>query len=345
MPDYSQRLAREAAKWASHLELEEAGQWTMWSDHPVIVQNYRQRARIDGMEWEDWIANALGGPAERSLDLGCGSGSQSMRLFDAGATREVHGYDLTPERVQLAEHERRARGIPGGFQVADANTLRLPERHYDLICSSHSFHHFLELEHIMAQVHEALRPGGLFVLNEYVGPTQFQWHAADLRVVNARLAMLPDRLRRMADGRVKDCEGRPLPSEVEAESPFEAIRSGEIAPLFHQHFEIVFTRQLGGNLQQLLYNGIIQNFLLEDAEAMHHLRGILALENALVDHGVMQSHFQLLVGRRKSNPAHVAGAPVDESEWQQLETTLRQFQAMDPERLNNVLSGFLPPDS
>jgi SAM-dependent methyltransferase len=341
MPDYERRLAREAEKWASHLQLEEAGAWSSWCDHPVILENYRRRAQIDGMEWEDWIAKALGGPAERSLDLGCGSGGQSLRLFDAGATREVHGYDLTPERVQSAERDRLARDIPGGFHVADVNTLRLPECHYDLICSSHSFHHFLALEHIMQQVHAALRPGGLFVLNEYVGPTQFQWRENDLRVVNARLALLPERLRRLPDGRVKHREGRPLPSEVEAESPFESIRSGEIASLFHRHFQIVLTRQMGGNLQQLLHNGIIQNFPLNDAEAMRHLRGILALENTLVDSGMIESHFQLLVGRRKDDPVSVNTRRDAGSEWERLETTLRRLQASDPERLKNVLRGVM----
>ncbi len=59
-----------------------------------------------------------------------------------------------------------------GDRVEGINTVALPRSAYDLIFSCHSFHHFEALEHVMQQAHDALTPGGLFVPEEFVGPTQ-----------------------------------------------------------------------------------------------------------------------------------------------------------------------------
>ena len=103
---------------------------------------------------------------------------------------------------------RQARGIPGGFAVADGNAGELPAGRYGLIFSCHSFHHFLRLEHIMERVHRALTPSGFFVLEEYVGPTQFQWTDEQIALVRALMALVPERLRRLRWDAVKTYEGQ-----------------------------------------------------------------------------------------------------------------------------------------
>jgi SAM-dependent methyltransferase len=309
---YQHRLEAEAQKWGDHLQVEASGRWGSWLDHPLIAENYRRRGLLDGLRWEEWVRRKLGGAANRSLDLGCGAGDKSFGLHKAGASNYLEGYDISDARVAHAEKTRLASGILGHFQVADVNRLKLRADSYDLILSNHSFHHFVDLEHVMKQVSRALTPGGFFVLEEYVGPTQFQWTEEQMSLVGTRLSLIPDRLRvSSASGTTKLAEGRPTVEQVVAESPFESIRSSEISPLFHQFFEVVAVRLLGGTLQQLLYNGIIHHFLIEDEEAMAQIRGIVALENELIDRGSIPSDFMLLIGRRKSvnGPSQIS-API-----------------------------------
>jgi len=202
-------------------------------------------------------------------------------------------------RVAEAERVRQLAGAAGEFRVGDVNTLTLAENSYDVIFSCQSFHHFLNLEHVMDQVARALTPRGLFVLEEFVGPTQFQWTAEQRAVTRALLGQLPERLRTFRWGAVKIEEGRPTPQEVIAVSPFESIRSAEIVPLFVRYFDVVAIRPLGGTIQHLLYNGIAHNFRLDDPEAMRHLRAIAGAEDMLLAVAALPSDFQLLVGRRK----------------------------------------------
>jgi SAM-dependent methyltransferase len=190
-------------------------------------------------------------------------------------------------------------GIPGQFRVEDVNTATLPASTFDLIFSSHSLHHFVALEHVMAQVHDALTPEGLFILEEFVGPTQFQWTDAQIDVVRSLMALLPETLRMLRWNAVKPYEGRPSVDDVVAASPFESIRSAEIVPLFRRFFRVVEVRNLGGTIQHLLYNGIVHNFTLDGADAIAHLQAILAIEDAMIDAGLLPSDFMLLVGMRR----------------------------------------------
>ena len=175
MTDYEERLVAEGRKWGEHLQVEASGVYQAWLDHPFIAAHYHQRSLVEGMPWMHWVARKLGGPAAASLDLGCGSGGCSRSLYSSGATSRVDGIDISPERIEQAELWRTTEGVAGEFRVADVNTCELPRNRYDVIFSCQSFHHFVGLEHIMEQVSGALTSRGLFILDEYVGPTQFQW--------------------------------------------------------------------------------------------------------------------------------------------------------------------------
>ena len=307
--DYQVKVAAESKKWGAHLKVEASGEWNAWLDHPLIAEHYRQRALIDGLSWGRWVNKALGGPAERSLDLGCGAGSRSISAFKEGASRYVEGLDVSEDRIAEGERLRRENRIPGEFRVADTNTVMLSPQAYELIFSCHSFHHFLELEHIMQQVHNALSPRGLFILEEFVGPTQFQWTDQQIELVRSLMSVIPKRLRRLRWDAVKFLEGRPTVEDVVAASPFESIRSSEIFPLFQQYFEVAEVRKLGGTIQHLLYNGIVHNFIPDDAEAVRHMRAIFDVEDALVDFELLPSDFMLLIGRR--NDSQRRGKPGD----------------------------------
>ena len=301
--EYQQKLEAESRKWGDHLRIEASGEWHAWLDHPLIAEHYRQRALIEGVSWEQWLKRHWGRPAERSLELGCGAGSRSIILHQSGVTNYVEGYDVSDERIAEGERQRTALGIAGSFQVADINPLILPPDRYDLIFSCHSFHHFLELEHIMAQVNQALTADGLFVLEEFVGPTQFQWTDRQIAVVRSLLGLMPAALRTFRWDAVKEWEGRPTPAEVVAVSPFESIRSADIFPLFQQHFDIVTIKRLGGTLQHLLYNGIAHNFHPGIPDAARYVEGVYTTEDALIDSEMLPSDFMLLVGRRKDTHA------------------------------------------
>ena len=342
--DYQERLAAESKKWNDHLAVESNSDvlGDNWLGHPQITDHYLERGKIDGLLWPDWVRQRLGGPAEKSLDLGCGTADRSLDVYRAGASRYLEGMDISADRLAQAEDRLRAEGIPGTFHEADVNTIQLPANSYDLILAYHSFHHFLELEHVMEQVHQGLTSKGLFVLEEFVGPTQFQWTDLQIELVRSILRFVPADLRMYRMGWAKEFEGRPEPEEVAAASPFESIRSGEILPLFNRYFEMVTYRQLGGTLQQLLYNGIVHNFIRDRQLAEPYVKAIYEMEDTLMDFAIIPSDFMVLIGRRRDVPLNEPALVAEPKEpiLAQLKSELAAKQN-EIDRMRNTLGGRL----
>ena len=297
--DRAEQLAREAKHWGDRLAVERIERHS-WLDHPLVSAHYHERARVEGQPWDAWAARSLGGAAERSLELGCGSAGRSLKLYEQGFSKMIEGIDVSPDRVNVGEDARKRHAAAGGFSVGDVNQVELPPETYDLIFSCHSFHHFEALEHVMSQSARALTPNGLFVLEEFVGPTQFQWTDTQIDLVRQLTALLPSAYRMLRWNAIKSHEGRPTPAEVMAVSPFESIRSADIPGVFRRYFDVVEERNLGGTLQHLLYNGIIHNFTDDDPTARRHLETIWTIEDALIEDGLLPSDFQLLIGRAKT---------------------------------------------
>jgi len=93
-------------------------------------------------------------PGERILDLGCGDGTLTLRLQEAGC--EVLGVDSSAEQVAAA----RARGLAA--EVIDGHALSFMER-FDAVFSNAALHWMLEPAAVLAGVARALKPGGRFV--------------------------------------------------------------------------------------------------------------------------------------------------------------------------------------
>jgi SAM-dependent methyltransferase len=297
--NYQSRIDAQGESWGKHY-LDRNRPWQAWLEHPLIAAHYQERMMVDGVWWVEYVRNLLDGPARRSLDLGCACGFRSLGLFKVGGAQHIEGIDISDDMIAEAEKLRQGLGAPGRFWKADVNACDLPPNTYDLIFSCHSFHHFLELEHVMRQVHNALTVEGLFLLEEFVGPTQFQWAEQQMDLVRAMLALLPAELRLLRSGVRKDEEPVLPPDVLDAASPFEAIRSADIVPLFERHFDVVVAQSLGGTIQHLLYNGIIHNFDPDDPRACRYIEAVFEVEDALIDAGLLPADFMLLIGKRKS---------------------------------------------
>ncbi|WP_230209192.1 bifunctional 2-polyprenyl-6-hydroxyphenol methylase/3-demethylubiquinol 3-O-methyltransferase UbiG [Nostocoides sp. HKS02] len=84
--------------------------------------------------WRELLLGVLPQPPARIADLGCGTGTLSVLLAEAGY--QVDGLDFSPRMIELAE--RKADGIAGvRFTQADAFDPSLPEATYDVVLCRH----------------------------------------------------------------------------------------------------------------------------------------------------------------------------------------------------------------
>ena len=127
------------------------------------------------------LANATPRRGMRVLDLGCGAGWLSLEMARHGA--HVTALDISPTNLALGRYmaETNARNFPylyqrfaglpcrleefGSVEYAydDLNRVTLPPNHYDAVVVWDSLHHVANLEVLLEQVRNALKPGGIFI--------------------------------------------------------------------------------------------------------------------------------------------------------------------------------------
>lgn len=271
----------------------------VWTSHPVVrgAMNRRLTGRPE-MEWTAWVKEQFfPDGVGRVLSLGCGAGHLEREAMRLGLGREIEGVDVSEGAIEVARARAEAAGLHGlSYRVADLNHLELPVGHYDLVVIKQALHHLDRLEHVLDQVRRCLRPDGWFVLNEFVGPTRFQWTEAQLEAINRLLLMLPTSLRQVGE-QVRERVACVPPEQIAAHDPSEAVRSSEIMPLLAERFEVIARRDFGGTILNPLLEGIIANFEPADEMASALLRLLCEVEDLLLDTGAIPSDFVLLVTR------------------------------------------------
>jgi ubiquinone/menaquinone biosynthesis C-methylase UbiE len=227
---------------------------------------------LTGDPGRSWLDDVVArGPFGSAAMLGCDDDPLEIDWMRAGASPQLDVYELSPGviRRRRAHAPRRVR-----FLRADLNFVDLPPERYDVIWSSGCLHHVVNLEYLLDQVARALRPGGVFVVRDYVGETRLQFEPRRLARVNAALHEVPVRFRR--DG-LEDIT-RDLFATFR--SPFCAVRSNDLLPTLRARFQVVHAG-LASALFPLTYFIDAPALAREAPEVLEH---VLAAEaDALAD--------------------------------------------------------------
>jgi len=301
---YSTDLERTAAYWGEHAKVStDEMKATHWLESPLVQERYIHPT-TSGRPDENWLAYVkrqyFPKMVSRGLDIGCGQGGLERHGSVLQICDHYDAYDVSPEVINLAKEAAAEFGLTNvTYEVRDLNHLTLERDRYDVAFSSMAIHHIENLEYLFDQVHQSLKPGGLFVFNEYVGPDRFQWTPLQLIIVNLLLHLLPLRLRRnVKGGTVKKGVSRPDPEEMKRIDPSEAVRSSAIVPLVGKYFRIIERIDYGGTIINTLLQDIIGNFREDRPLDLCILRLLFELERLLLKSKVLPSDFTLIVARR-----------------------------------------------
>ncbi|MBY8848099.1 class I SAM-dependent methyltransferase [Saccharothrix longispora] len=145
--------------------------------------------------WADLLLPLLPRAAD-VVDLGCGTGSLSVLLAQAG--HRVRGLDLSDRMVAAARAKAAAAGVDAGFTRGDAASPRLGTGSCDVVLARHVLWALPDPAAALARWVELLRPGGLLLLVEGRWSTGVGLRPADCRDLvltvreHAEVRPLPD---------------------------------------------------------------------------------------------------------------------------------------------------------
>jgi len=131
---------------------------------PELAELMRSRWAAAGVTGET-VANA------QVLDVACGAGVKSFVLAQANPAVRVTLVD-TPKVLAVTAHIAQAMGVAAqvSYQVGDVVQMDLGRAQFDLVLLGNILHFFpaSQIQAILRKVHQALRVGGLVVVDDGV---------------------------------------------------------------------------------------------------------------------------------------------------------------------------------
>lgn len=125
-------------------------------DHGLLNDAIRLRWRM--------LLDSLLPRSGRVLDLGCGTGSLSLLMAEAGY--EVVGIDFSPRMIEIARRKAADSGTAIDFRVGDAGAPDFPACSFDVLLCRHVVWMFEPPEATLKVWSRLLRNGGSMVLIE-----------------------------------------------------------------------------------------------------------------------------------------------------------------------------------
>lgn len=244
-------------------------------------------------------------PFAEALSLCCGFGEIERTLARLNVFKNMTGVDIASGAIEQAKRRAAEDGLSNvAYRLCDINTEDLPESTYDLIWANGALHHIRELEHVIPKLYRALKPKGMLVSNEYVGPKYQQIGARQKEIINAVVHLLPPSLREdvPAEGRVEASIRRifgvetrgiygqawqPTPmSYFEDIDPSECVASDRIIPILTEVFDKTEVKYFGGSiLFYALGEKFYNRFNLEDESHREVLEMLFRVEDTLISTG------------------------------------------------------------
>lgn len=236
-----------------------------------------------------------GETALRAFSPCCGTGTNEMRWAATGRFSRIDACDLSAPRIAAARAAAEKNGLSGIVDFSMSDWRQTPMgAPYDLVIAEGALHHLYPMRSALASIHGMLKPGGLLLVNDFVGPTRFQWTPRQLQAANALLALIPKEYRRRwSDNRVKTRVDAPGRLRMKLADPSEAAESSLILPLLGEMFSTLELKNKGGALIPLVFHEIAHHYIRPDETAKEILRLCFATEDLLMGSGEIAGDYIL----------------------------------------------------
>jgi ubiquinone/menaquinone biosynthesis C-methylase UbiE len=137
-----------------------------------VVAEYAQLAPEYDDRWSSYVeattretlARLRLQPADRLLDVGCGTGALLHRLSLQSPDARLSGVDPVPEMLAIAR-----RRLPPAVELREGWAERLPfeSGQFDVVVSSNVFHYIRHPAAALREMSRVLRPGGRLLITDW----------------------------------------------------------------------------------------------------------------------------------------------------------------------------------
>jgi len=274
------RLVEAVGEYWSNLKVAKDAEGTplktRWWQHAQIIRHINRTVcgkAIDGFSAGlNVLASRLlegQAPLQKAISVGGGTGVKEIKLVRDGIVKSIEVFEVARARIAAGEKLARAQHLEHAvhFVCGDAFELRDKAGQYDLVHWNNALHHMPDVEAAIQWSWKVLRTGGLFYMDDFVGPSRFQWTPQMLLVASAVRQALPARL--LVNPRNSSALLPRIVKKVDAEKlrqsdPSEAADSDRIIPYLKERFPHVSITQTGGVIYSLALSDLLANFACDE---------------------------------------------------------------------------------
>lgn len=278
----------------------------LFSDIPQVRRRIHQQ--YGGKDVVGWIfENFLQGRTALKVgSVGCGTGNAELELAKLGGRetfQSITGFDPSNTSVQLANYAATEAGF-SHFLNFMSGTIEEPPSAFtkeslDIVFAFSSLHHLTNLHRNVELMRKWLKPGGLLIAHEYVGPSRQQYSPTEVSLITALFSALPEKFRLdYHSGHVR--RGVPIPGELLMwlYDPSEMVEASTILPAINNNFQNVKFHVELGTLLLCLLKEIGHNFPDGDFESEKIINKICDIELSLIESGMLKPHFGTIIAQK-----------------------------------------------
>lgn len=200
----------------------------------------------------------------KMLSLGSGNCTSEIVFAKHPNFELIVCTDIAEKRLEEGKKNARLAGLKNiEFRIQDVNNLNLENDTYDIVYFRASLHHFKNVENLVSRtLIQILKPNGLLIINEYVGPSRLQFPKHQIKAINKALKLIPKPYRKRYKLNIyKNKIYGPGWLRMVLADPSECIDSANIMPSIHQNYNTVYEAKYGGNILMLVLKDIAHHFI------------------------------------------------------------------------------------
>lgn len=265
-----------------------------WNDLPEVQEYMCRNLTGDPQKWwtsdfqERFAPDAY--KFKKALFLCDGNGWLSREFIDKKIVKEAVAFDWSTDLLADAEKKKGKRNIH--YFQADVNTITFADQEFDLIVNNAALHHVQHINRLLFILSKTLKPNGVFVNFDYVGPHRNQYSYRHWQKILTFNKTLPVEIRH------ENLRYPHLPTML-ATDPTEAIHSDQIIKTMARYFNIVEQHDTNGGLAYHLITHNKKAFLLQPKKRKPIIETILASDQIMTTEKKVPVLFSYFIAQPK----------------------------------------------
>ncbi len=267
-----------------------------WWESKVIIEHINEKICGERISTQGAAINLLieqkypGRSFQAAVSIGCGHGEKEIELVKTGLVDEFHLFELSDVRIEAGRKLAEQANVADRITFHHEDGLKYKKsNHFDLVYWSGALHHMLDVDEAIGWSRAALKPNGLFYMDDFVGPDRMQWSDKMLKMATRVRTALPDEYLKnpfKPHALLPRKMTRPNRLRMRLVDPTECADSSKIIPSLKKWFPDVEITPTGGAIYHLALNDVLHN--IDEVEERALLEKLLRIDDLCAQQGEFQ---------------------------------------------------------